>query len=63
MQQKLPFIEALVRVSDGSFETRLVVPLNASKEQLQSVGKMWMNALLSFCQQTTNGKDENETAN
>lgn len=44
--EKIPFIEALVRVSDGSFETRLTIPVNATKEQLRNVGEMWIDALL-----------------
>lgn len=40
-----PFIELSVRVSDGSFESRLTVPVNSTTEQRNGFAKMWIEML------------------
>jgi len=39
------FICVTVSVTDGSFESQLKMPVNATKEQLQNMGEMWITAL------------------
>lgn len=55
---RIPFIELIVRVSDGSFESRLTVPVSAPKEQHASFARMWIDALGQAVKLTcTEGKD------
>lgn len=43
--EKSTFIELLVRVSDGSFETKLVMPVDSSEQQKTEITKMWLDQL------------------
>lgn len=38
-------IELSVRVTDGSYESRLLVPISANKEQMDNFAAMWIQAL------------------
>jgi hypothetical protein len=38
-------IELCVRVTDGSFETRLSFPIDATNEQRDGVLKLWLEAM------------------
>lgn len=38
-------IELSVRVTDGSYESRLLVPITAGKEQMNNFAAMWLQAL------------------
>lgn len=44
-----PFIELSVRVSDGSFEGNLCVPVDATPEQRIGFAKMWVDMMASTC--------------
>lgn len=49
MRQAEPFIELSVRVSDGSFEGRLTVPVDSTNEQRVGFAKMWIDMLANVC--------------
>lgn len=38
-------IELSIRVTDGSFDTRIAIPVNSSEEQRASLTKMWLEQL------------------
>lgn len=38
-------IELLVRVSDGSFESRLIFPVDTTKEQRDGIVKLWLEGM------------------
>lgn len=40
-----PTLQMIVRVSDGSYESRLEMPVTATKEQIDNFAKMWIGAL------------------
>jgi len=42
--------ELSVRVSDGSFEGRLTVPVDSTNEQRVGFAKMWIDMLANACQ-------------
>ena len=42
---RAPSIELIVRVTDGSFESRLSVPVDAPKDQHVAFAQMWLDAL------------------
>lgn len=42
---KLPTLEMSVRVSDGSYESRFSIPVDASAKQINLVAEMWIDAL------------------
>lgn len=46
-------IELSVRVTDGSYESRLLVPITAGKEQMDNFAAMWLQALEQAVKITT----------
>jgi hypothetical protein len=40
-------IEVSVRVSDGSWDARLSIPVKSTPEQFQAAGEMWFGMMLN----------------
>jgi hypothetical protein len=40
-------IDVCVRVSDGSWESKLSIPVKSSPEQFQAAGEMWFGMMLN----------------
>ena len=44
-----PTIQLIVRVSDGSFESSLSIPVESTSEQREALAKMWIDAMAVAC--------------
>jgi hypothetical protein len=53
----IPTLQMSVRVSDGSFESKLEIPVNASRDQLNQIAQMWIQALGQAVQITRTPED------
>lgn len=40
-----PSIQLIVRVTDGSFESSLTIPVDSTKEQRDKFAQMWVEAM------------------
>jgi len=49
MSKSEPFIDVSVRVSDGSFESRLSIPVASTKDQRSGLLEMWVGMLANAC--------------
>lgn len=45
MRNAEPFIELSVRVSDGSYESSLRIPVDSTKEQREGLAKTWVGMM------------------
>lgn len=52
-------IELIVRVTDGSFESRLSVPVDSTKQQRDEFAKMWIGAMAT-CFERSWGDDKGQ---
>ena len=48
----IPVLQMMVRVSDGSYESKLEIPVTSTKEQIEQIAQMWIGALAQAIQIT-----------